>query len=444
MLANPDESKTVYNSLAKYAINTKQYDVINMEEAPHLPKFMTIIQLDKSDKSNKQMWNTDFTLTDKINDSDYYIDSLDNFLSLEYNNDLINNQYKAVIKTPNTRKDVTREYQYAQLIGKILCNTNYNKFGLPTRERYGLFTNYFLNLAGQNTSLVESIFKNIRSYQTTNPIIMDCIKNINVFNATDYMIKLRKINDVPIKEFYNAEILSRILFVTYMFKAFYITSPPNRPFYFSGRHLFETDITKNNYGFENVFLNIINLICNEGTDFSGFKYHFTELDKEIYLLKEIQKKFKTKITPNTIATKDTKCIDTMIDILNDTFAYYEKEENKLITDKESVEYEQESVPLAIEYINKIEILDLQVMRMYEFWEFEKIIIKLLDPDFYKNNYLYYDNQTKTLIKKDTAIPNLLQMHKITDLNKLNNLFLRTHVNDKSKIDAFFEIMESYI
>ena len=451
---SPDNTKK-YTELRKFTTEYKLTDYITMEELPLLPKHMTFLDLtaqnpDLKTNVSKKMWDTEFdpskiTLKDlqELN-KNYYIDTLDNFLSLSYNYEVIgvapDDTNIAIIKTPETRKNVTRSYQFAQLLGKILCNNAFNRIIVPIQDLYKYFNNYFLNAAGQATSFIDSPFKDINFYIVKNgkreninkanaakymtplqtntsdiKIIAACIQNINTFSAISYYAKYlagEYFKDLGedgeaikrITSFFEDEVILRMELIFTLFKIFFVIVPPNSAddnYFVKVRDYIHTKASTafNARNYKMMFQSIIDIMCSEGNMQSGSKYHFTELDKEFYLLKEIQKDFQAKIGRTPISTKNDTCINAMIEVLNKKFAYFnpqledtdvqlvtkfEKNQNGTLKLKNPIpiEYIQDAKPLAIEYINKIELISMHALRMYVFWIFERIVIKLLSPAFY--------------------------------------------------------------
>jgi len=454
--ANPVDNTKKYTALRTFTTDYKLTDYITMDELPLLPKHMTFLDLTEANPNHpnkkykpenenknvsKKMWNTEFDVPDlDINNRDfqeylnknYYIDTLENFLSLGYNQELIEDEKIAIIKTPETRKNVTRSYQFAQLLGKILCNNNFNRIMVPIEESYKYFNNYFLNAAGQVSSFIDAPFKDInffivrkgkreninksnamiytRGNENTPDIkiIAACIQNINTFSAIGYHAKyidgeyftnLGKDNKEAVKRitsFFEDEVDRRMELIFTLFKIFFVIIPPNADndtYFMKIREYIriKSSTTFNTRNYKTMFQSIIDIMCSEGNMQSGYKYHFTELDKEFYLLKEIHKEFQSataaELIPSTsISTKNDDCINIMIGILNTKFAYFNPSDQdtdvQLVTDTNNIEYIQDAKSLAIEYINKTELISMHALRMYVFWIFERIVIKLSSMEYY--------------------------------------------------------------
>lgn len=490
--ANPPDNTDKYSNLRKFTTDYKLTDYITMEDLPLLPKYMTFLDLtaaenNKGENVNTKMWNTEFktlknnefniknipVLAENANadvtrkyetelatyfkelNKNYYIDTLDNFLSLGYNYELIQDKMTAIIKTPETRKNVTRSYQFAQLLGKVLCNNAFNRIMVPIEDLYKYFNNYFLNAAGQVSSFIDSPFKDINFYIVKNgkreninkenaatytrkipanttdiKIIAACIQNINTFSAIGYYAKYlagEYFKDLGedgeavkrIRSFFENEVVLRMELIFTLFKIFFVIVPPNIPNnnYFSRVREYirireNTAFNARNY--KMMFQSIIDIMCSEGNMQPGYKYHFTELDKEFYLLKEIQKDFQGRIGATPISTKNDECINAMIEVLNTKFAYFNPQppqqvdtDVQLVTDSNNIEYIQDSKPLAIEYINKIELISTHALRMYVFWIFERIVIKLSSSAFYYgDDFGNLENNEEGTQKYITAQSNL--------------------------------------
>jgi len=441
-----NENTTKYSTLRTFTTDYKLTDYITMDELPLLPKHMTFLDLRESNNTpnknvSKKMWNTGFNTPDSSNleeiNKNYYIDTLENFLSLGYNQELIQENGEdnkiAIIKTPETRKNVTRSYQFAQLLGKILCNNNFNRIMVPIEESYKYFNNYFLNAAGQVSSFIDAPFKDInffivlkgerkninksnamiytKNISTNTPdikIIAACIQNINTFSAIGYHAKyiageyftnVGKDNEEAVKRirsFFEDEVDRRMELIFTLFKIFFVIIPPNADndtYFMKIREYIriKSSTAFNTRNYKTMFQSIIDIMCSEGNMQSGYKYHFTELDKEFYLLKEIHKEFQSAaydqgILPTSISTKDDVCINIMIGILNTKFAYFNPSDQdtdvKLETNPDNIEYIQDAKSLAIEYINKTELISMHALRMYVFWIFERIVIKLSSMEYY--------------------------------------------------------------
>ena len=117
-----------YKTMANFVSNTNhKYSDFSGDEYNYIPKFMTIIKL-KEKKQNIKNINTNINLTKAYSDTpinfypeDYYIDTLENFLSLEYTPTLNDTKdvEKLEVRHPyRANIDLIDQYQKAKIIGK--------------------------------------------------------------------------------------------------------------------------------------------------------------------------------------------------------------------------------------------------------------------------------------------------------------------------------------
>ena len=370
------------------AANEKMYDFITLEETQHIPKYMTVIKIDGETYKDAHMWNSVSNYKDlKKNKNKYYIDTLQNFVTLPYTYD--NN--KAIVKTPTTMEDVTKQYQVSQLLAKVLLKNNSKiKIGISQEEiqiQFKYFESYYNILHGQDINFRSIIFKNI--VYKDDPSLSQKIDGITI---CDYYDKL-KARDLAI-------VNARMMLVSFLIVEFYTIYLPGASQYYNRIKRYHIKpIVENNAILLNYVAGLNNLVvsvCGEGTQVPESQYHFTELSKEYYLLYDISKEYKKdSINLNFIPTNQLNSngealsdediskttnqinITKMIKILNKKYSYFEDNDLKLIKcDKENAY--TESIPRAIEYIIKIGILDAQSLRMTEYLLFERILEYVID------------------------------------------------------------------
>ena len=439
-----------YKTLSDFAFTKKTYDIMGTE-VPHLPKYLTIIDL-RDPKKSKNMWNANSGY-DNVNKEDgfnqsYYVDSIDNFLNLEYTTEIneAGDKYP-VIKTPETRKDVSRSYRFCQLIGKIICNTNCERINVSLKDKFSYFNNYFLNVAGQVSEFRNGLFKNIAWHgynksncsmelmkKDLNPLLRKILTTIQMIDAVNVIDIYKDLDTYPeesiVYDFKKTQIFSRVSIVYYLFSGFYAIAPPTISNHYNYiRPLLRFDsVEKHGINFyEHILGDILTIICREGNLLSSPRYHFTELDKEFYLLKHIQKLFRAAYIPQNgiVSPMNEQAIEVMIGILNKTFEYFQVDNDyKLNTKTENkLEYDQDSRPLAVEYINKIELLDIHASRMFVFWDFEKMLLKLVDNETYEEYVQEFYNITEIALQ---YLPNFNEDFQILNLNDMLKVLKHLH------------------
>ena len=145
--------------------------------------------------------------------------------------------------------------------------------------------------------------------------------------------------------------------------------------------------------YQDLLSDIITGLCDEGSFEYLWKYHFTEMDKELYLLKQLY-----KLVPDRKYT-ETNCMK-MITVLNETMFIYEKGDEKLSDDSNSVLYKNESKAIALEYLTKLDLLSNHTSRM----------------NYFRNMF-------------ETSLNNILNITKNNYENLMNNMTLKTQYND---------------
>jgi hypothetical protein len=365
------ENTLKYNSLSKLAKKEIE-DIIMYMNVSQVPKHLILINY--TSKTNiKNHLNSDFMNTsknvnsfiDKINTEDrdiskYYVTSLPNLLSFPYT--LTFDEKKsitAVIRTPDTRKDITPVYQYYKLIGDVIYTDAFDK--INTRHKnfkdyFKYFESYCLNVVNQPLQLQEILFKNIISKDSKKEKKDRKYVNLSLLNADTFL------EDPVINDY--------ILYLVYMLIAyFYFVIPYNNDFNANikshlklNNKVYDLDKIEKSLKetYRDVLDDIVTGICGEGLFEFVYKYHFTELDKEVLFLKYLDQEFpKTNRTYN-----DQNCI-LMIKKLNELVSIYKP--TKLETDDvKSVLYTNEAKAIGFEYLVKLELLSQHTSRINYF------------------------------------------------------------------------------
>jgi hypothetical protein len=292
-----------------------------------------------------------------------------------------------------TRKIVTDVYQYYQLIGDLYFNTKFDKIKDTLDKQFQYLEEYYLSIINQPLQITPMLFVNIKG------------KNNNKIDFYDPDVTVDAVKD-------------RLKTVLLLYIAFYyFVAPFMHPYHdyirkhlkLSGSELGPKRI--NEHTLENILqqrnlkkhytyflIDLILQLCGEGSMEPLYKYHYTELDKEAYLLKQLDKEYKS-CSANNYEPKDDNYA-TMIKILNNNIYYYkninliepilptqqgpEPQQHKL--------YTNESKAIALEYITKLDLINEHQTRMLLYKEFETYLIILInnsDPSLEKefNNYM---------------------------------------------------------
>lgn len=433
-----------YSNLAKYA-KKDVFDVIMFMEVSQIPKHMILIQFDNStvrkhmNADFNALTNFDFEQDDVKNK--YYATSLENLVAFPYSityDDQRN--LRATILTPDTRKDITNVYQHYQLISEVLYTNAFEKILVPFNKYFQYFENYFLSVVSQPMQLQLILFDSKIRHTPRNTTITKNYANLNLINAPDYSSSVH--DEI-------GEIMQ--LFVLMTIAYLYFIMPFNDDYYnYIKQHLLLTaptldsidlytlvnicnsssySLLKKSYTF--CLHDIITATCGEGTFECLYKYHFTELDKEVYLLKELNDKIKIKHPLD-----DSQYI-WMIEVLNQTMYIYK--DNPLSAGKDDALYTNESKAIALEYITKLELMNAHATRMNYFRNMFEVSIKnfmnlsednfnanISDDSIYlslssiaranlylKNVFKTYVNEVNTNSTADVALSNA--SHKLADL-----------------------------
>ena len=430
-LMSTTEVNDKYKELAKLS-KTKFYDFMTLEESSLIPKYMTVIKLDSSSASVKaykdaHMWNSKFKANsvntgEPYNQNEYYVDSLQNMLMLPY---VLENN-KAIVKTPYSSKDITKQFQIAKLLAKMLVNDTLNKVHIPSFsgniganvEQFNYFETYYHSVFGQASVFRKVIFSD-----------SEVIDGVSVVNA-------RTLSEA------NKKTLKRSLFMFLCFYYHYLPSDSNfydeaMSAYKSSRYTLKTAITTTNLkelqqAWSIMLSDIIVSVCKEGCNLLGVEYHFTELSKEYYLLVDILNTYKGKnginYLLNTNAQGDAvyeaanlKNLEVMTDVLNKKFSYYKHEDLKLNSKIKKNDFSYyETIPRAQEYLAKIALIEEHKTRMTNLMIFEKIL-RFVNLD--ERGKSYFDRSVQPL---------------------MNDFASQDRISNKQAIDLVVDIYNNHI
>lgn len=411
MLSTP-ESATTTNTISKIKQLSQKplFDIIMFEEIAQLPRYMTFIKTEGvTPYKNMHMWNTNFEVNVNVEDlltgnyieekgKPYYIDSLQNFLTLPYT---VDDNGNAVIKTPVTRKDVTKQYQVAKLLGKMLCNDTLSKIPFITDdtdrilEQYYYFESYYKMVCGQDSNL-RNLFS--KEQKTIKDDGISIVKNYRNYLKKDEEVIIIKHLKVVLLLFY-IKFYKSLIMVPYFkhLEKSYKTSKNSILLALQAKTL-EAIMPV----YKTILHDIVYVVCSEGMEDVGIQYHFTELAKDYYLLVDLGKKLgnvmptvpsnhqsKNLILQHTLYSDEDKKrkdmaitelkknnaqqIDSAIDTLNENLAYFNNVDLEL-SKMEQLNSHSESVPRAIEYRIKTLLIKEHQARIYSaLLPFEKMI-----------------------------------------------------------------------
>ncbi len=401
--------KEKYEQLSKVA-QSKIYDYLTLEETELIPKYMTVINLN----NQKHMWNAQNAMNSpsSIEDRDYYVDNLENFLTLPYTYD-----GKAIVKIV-TGKDVTPNYQTAQLLSKMLLNPKINFYNVSSKfddvkRGFSSFESYFKMVHGQESEFRQSVFdQNVLK----NNVKLKHIDGINILDEGPNLLLLFQ-NEIHKPLLQN--MLQRMKTAVFLFMAYYHYFLPSRSKYY--RRIYEKNVLNFNIVYESYiskdFLtaykyfikSIPEFVINECVASLLPEYTINEISKEYYLLDDIKSEYKSKLGTTKfvlnipinksdnefefvhmiyknqyddkqkadklhekLLEKNKEHINTMINILNTKFSYFNQEKLKII-EGNSENLHSESLPRAMEYIAKISLIDAHITRTNEFKTYEMML-----------------------------------------------------------------------
>ena len=368
--------------------------------------------------TNKKLMNIGFNAnnvnasTDESTKNNYQIIDMESFLSLRYSTEIkvegegednnTTTTKTAVIKTPLTRKIVTDVYQYYQLIGDLYFNTTFDKIKEPLDKQFQYFEDYYLSITNQPIQITSMLFKNVKDKENK------AITGIQFYNPD--------VTQEPVKDRLKTVLLLYIAF-------YYFVAPFMNPYHdYIRKHLklsgsgkiheetlkyilYRKNLkTQYNYFLQDLILQL----CGEGSMEPLYKYHYTELDKEVYLLKQLDKEYISCSSNNY--DKNNNNYETMINILNKNLKYYKDNNlNKIIKDKL---YTNESKAIALEYITKLDLINAHESRMYLYKEFETALITLINNPAIETEFNSYMDMIFGEYLKDTS-----------DINTTSNNFV---------------------
>lgn len=400
------------------------YDFMTLEESYLIPRYLTVVN-----SSSKNMWNTGFNIQSLQDPSNYFIDSLQNFITLPYVLVKEGNKNKPVVKSPfGTNKDLTSPYQKSTLLAKMLIEIDDPYEGKEWQEtvltQYYYFESYFKMVNDQDSSLRAYLLHNIEDellYQESMGNDTTAAKK-----EAETIQKQGKIDTITIVKYFD-EIKSPVLkvaimkrmqvFIGLFYIAFfkfnpkhyhcfnyakdYYTSPEQELLNCANFKITPSTIEAHKKRLFTLYTNLLDdyvkALCYEGLIDTNMQYHFTELRKEYYLLASLKSQFQRvpfemtteehtiiadKYDPDhqdTIKSvlKKQTTITEMITTLNTVFAYY-KDDLKLKQlvdgDKLNANLHAESIPRALEYLIKVRLVDAHKTRLYgAILPFEKMI-----------------------------------------------------------------------
>ena len=163
MTANLNTNNEIHLSIANFVKNKTIEDVIMCTEIQQIPKYVVVIQYNEPPKKANKHTNSDFvTNTDYANEKNntkYFVTSLETLVSFPYSIDYEGpeKKLKAVVKTPNTRKDITNVYQYYKLVSEVLQTDAFEKIHQNDKKLFQYFEDYYLSVVNQPIQL-QSIF----------------------------------------------------------------------------------------------------------------------------------------------------------------------------------------------------------------------------------------------------------------------------------------------
>lgn len=311
--------------------------------------------------------------------------------------------------------------------------------------------------------------------------IIKIIENLNCLNIIDSIHEIANYShNVKIHGFINIvglidELLIRLRLFIDILKAYYIQILP-----------FNYDNKSNNFYYQNIS-SIINIklyftissfhtLCNnntihkknickklktyyykimlypilamfpEGWDLSTYQYNFTEMESEVFIIKQMKSRLINQPSPHTAQYKRiinfsthkphwTENFEKLLPIINDTFFYY-SENNK---EKLNLQIgdDQESIKIQFEYWLKIQLFDKHLLRMTHWSQLEKFFLLFSNID---SNIRFSTHQLHTL--------NSLKKNNIN--NNWNNSIdfykscIAYSVDNKNYITFLFSIMQNYL
>lgn len=483
---SPDPKSLKLSKIARKQV----FDLMEAEFVDQVPKYMTVIKHDQQEKlkpyENMHMWNSKFD-NSKINvgkeldpsDRDYYIDTLENFVNLPY----IIHDDKAIIKTPYTQQDVTKQCQVAQLLGKVLLRKTFDNIKptlyVPTTEnilsQYRQFESYFRVVNGQDSE-IRSLFT------STMPKYKDLLKKFDI-DGVSVVTNFSKITGTgdETKEF-KQEIIKRLKLAIFVFYSKYYVELKVYPYYnaLNSKYFSNTkgdidvvlNLSTDRAGYQKnivemwgyILNDMVMSVCSEGLYHQAWQYHFTELNKEYFLLVKLGKEvFKPDYIPTIPVTDDHNLINAVgyerelykrerdakinelfnenkiqfeqaIPILKNTFAYFNiKDDDKDNESLKLIEYgndndHTETLPRVIEYaIKALLVREHQARTQGALLLVEKLINLLCKEDNFEILTLEKQEGTEADIKKIEE-RNKAKNRQVDAVNKVFGINIPTPLN----------------
>lgn len=449
-----DKSNTM-----KEMFNTEYFDMIEASyKKSEVPKYFTLLNLE----SGTMMLNSKFEVPKESNvaeyktqsgKSKYHIDSFESFLQNGYIMSEEDKRAKVSLMPRNI--DVTRQYQYAQLLSRML-HLERDKYYLCHRDNYShdfvkqvflSFETYYqrasrrileirtapfvtMEVTINGTKFDRSTIANKRqtfikavkelageekSVEERNVLalsLMNLIMNIDMLSASkhinDMITHMSKSWNTKTAELittiYN-DVVSRLC-ITWIMYASYRMRVSNRDnlkhFYLFKQYELMQLVDGKNYSYfisdiklllkkksqsltvNNVMLmDYISQISPHGIADDLYKFHFSEIDNELYFLEDLRSRISKSETENNadFITTSSTSTPTLIDrynntlpVLNQMLHYYKDNADAALKLNDS----QDSVRVRFDYVIKTMLLDTQVQQMYVTGMFEDGLKKLLD------------------------------------------------------------------
>jgi hypothetical protein len=378
----------------QFVLHDNFEDPILMETRRHIPRYLIVLETKppkgSSNNPNYKITNSIFEkslnhppINDPQNHQDndpkndrarFHITDLETLVQLPFTMDYIDGKGVAVVKTPDTRQDITDYYFKYKLIGDLYYNKSMSKVQDRGKKAFESFEEYVLKITHQPLQLVTA-FTSISKHN---------LKSLTFWNAGQTLLKMTEASGVDLK------ILTNILkLMIYMFVGFYSFIAPNYSSYFrymkdhlklNEKKLKSSNLTDPKQLVELYYLFIEDLpliACGEGSFLTTNRFHFTELNNDVYLLKQIRAAYLLHDPDNKTFKINYTTTKQMITVLNNIIY----KTAPLSNDNKSVLYTHESMAIAVDYLTKIDLITEHESRIVLlFREMESSIIKCINKD----------------------------------------------------------------
>lgn len=178
LLKEPIETKDKRHQIINICKTQTIYDFINLEEIIAPYQLLSIIRIDDEGKNGHMYGNSADKFTDDQNDTcdtnKYHIDLLENIVSLKYVPNSSEDK-KPTVFLPHIKKDITRQYEYSKILGRMFFkNMYFNQITAPKptysmdeftpfiEDKFSSFQDYFKHCFGQESYFADVIFNNIK------------------------------------------------------------------------------------------------------------------------------------------------------------------------------------------------------------------------------------------------------------------------------------------